>query len=87
RFEQRELDRSARLLLRHRRSRSYPPANGELTDPDLHEVAATQLAVDGKVEKRPVAKTPFSVELEPDRPNLLRLERKRSVAAVLPFAA
>ena len=32
------------------------------------------LAVGGQVEKRPVAKTPFSVEPEPNRPNRLRLE-------------
>jgi hypothetical protein len=33
-----------------------------------------QLAIDGKVEQRPVAQTPFSIEPEPDGPDLLRLE-------------
>src|SRR5262249_47544289 len=74
RFEQLELDRPASLLLRDRGSRSHPAAAHEFADPDLHDVAATQLAVDGKVEKRPVTETPFSVEPEPDGPNLLRPE-------------
>ena len=38
-------------------------------DPDFLNVAPSRLAVDGQVEKRPVAKTPFPVEPEPDRPN------------------
>ena len=71
RFEQLELDRSARLccvivaLVLTR-----PPLTSSLI-----RVFTTQLAVDGKVEKRPVAETPFSVEPKPYGPNLLWLER------------
>jgi len=59
RFEQLELDRPARLLLRDSGSRSHPAAADELSDPDFHHVAASQLAVDGKVEQRMVAETPW----------------------------
>jgi len=75
RVQQLELDRPAGLLPRDRGSGSHSAAADEFTDPDFHNVAASRLAVDGQVEKRPVAKTMFSVEPEPDRPNLPRLER------------
>jgi hypothetical protein len=65
---------AVRLLLRDSGSGSHSFAADELTDPDFHYVAAAQLAIDGKVEQRPVAQTPFSVEPEPDGPDLLRLE-------------
>src|SRR5579872_2022051 len=74
RFEQLEPDRTARLLLSDSGSGSHSAAADELTDPDFHDVAASQLAIDGKVEQRPIAQTPFSVEPEPDGPDLLRLE-------------
>jgi hypothetical protein len=75
RFEQLELDRPARLLLHDRRSRPHPAAADQFADPDLHDVTTTQFVVDRKVEERPVAITPFSIEPEPDGPNPLRLER------------
>lgn len=50
-FEQLELDRPAGLLLRDCGSRSHPAAADELTNPNFYDVAATQLAVDGKVEQ------------------------------------
>jgi hypothetical protein len=40
-----------------------------------NHVAAAQLAVDGEVEKRSVPQSAMLVEPEPDRPDLLRLER------------
>jgi hypothetical protein len=46
RFEQLELDRPARLLLRDSGSRSHPAAADELSDPDFHHVTASQLAVE-----------------------------------------
>ena len=75
RFEQLEPDRPARLLLRDSGSRSHPAAADEFSDPDFHHVTASQLAVDGQVEQRTVAETPFSIEPEPDSPNPLWLER------------
>jgi hypothetical protein len=74
-YEQLELDRPARLLLCDRSSRPHPAAADKLTDPDLHDVAAAQLAVDGEVEERAVAEASFPVEPEPYGPDLLRLER------------
>lgn len=61
RFEQIELDRPARLLLCDDASRPHPPATDQLADPDLHDVAAAQLAVDREVEERAVAEAPFPV--------------------------
>jgi hypothetical protein len=70
RFKQLEPDRPAGLLLRDSGSRSH-----ELADPDFYDVAASKLAVDGKVEERPVAETPFSVEPEPNSPDLLQSDK------------
>jgi hypothetical protein len=49
RFEQLELNRPTGLLLGHRGPRHDPAAADQLTDPDFHDVAAAQLAVDGEV--------------------------------------
>jgi hypothetical protein len=51
-----------------------PLLHAMLTHPDFHNVAAAQLAINGKVEQRPVAQTPFLIEPEPDGPDQLRLE-------------
>lgn len=50
-------------------------ACNQIVDTDLHEVAATQFAVDRQVEQRPVFKPFFPIKHEPDRPDLLRLKR------------
>lgn len=74
-LSQLELDRPACLLLYDCRPRSNPAAADDLADLHFDDIAATQLAVDGKVEHGPVAQPPFSVEPKPYRPYLLRLQR------------
>jgi hypothetical protein len=75
RLEQLELDRSARLFLHNRGSGPNTAAADEFTDPDFHDVAASQFAVDGKIEQCRVTQPSLSIEPEPDRLYLLRLER------------
>jgi hypothetical protein len=43
--------------------------------PEPHEVAAPQLAVDGEIEQREVAATPFKLEPDANYPDLLRSQR------------
>ena len=47
----------------------------EVTDLELHQIAAPQFAVDRKVEQGAVTKPLLAVKEEPDRPNLLLGER------------
>ena len=42
-----------------------------ITDLDLNEIAAAQLAIDGKVEKRSVPQSSLAIEVKADRPDLL----------------
>jgi hypothetical protein len=42
-------------------------------DLDLHKVAASQLAVDGKVEQCSIPRTTLTIQKEADRPNLPNL--------------
>jgi hypothetical protein len=53
----------------------YPAPNANVAHPEPHEVAASQLAIDGKIEKRKVTSTPLKLEADADRPDLLRFER------------
>jgi hypothetical protein len=50
RLKQLELDGPASLLLHHRGPRPDPTATDEIADPDFDDVAASQFAVDGKIE-------------------------------------
>lgn len=74
-FEQLELDRPARFLLGNGRSRSHLTSAHELANPYLHDVAAAQLTVSREVEQRAIADAAFSVEPEPNGPDLLWLKR------------
>src|SRR5665213_3581031 len=74
RFKQLELYGPACLLLHHDRTHSDLAAADEVADANLDYVAASQLAIDGKVEERPVTEPSFTVEPEPYRPHLLRLQ-------------
>lgn len=55
-----------------------PVTNGaaadQMADPGLHYVAATQVAVDGNVEQRPVAPSFVFIEVETDRPDVTTLQ-------------
>src|SRR5690606_31024255 len=61
-----ELDRSARLLLNHHRSRSDCRTRHERPDLDLHEVTTSQLAVAGEVEESPIPHSACAVKEEAD---------------------
>jgi hypothetical protein len=75
RLKQFELHGPAGLLLHHRRPRPDPAAADEIANTDFDDVAAAQLAVDGKVEQGPVTQPSLTVQPEADRPHLLRLQR------------
>lgn len=53
--EQFELHRPSRFLLHDNRARSDLPTADKVADFHLHEVAATQLAVDSEVEQGPIS--------------------------------
>lgn len=63
------------LLLHHDRTIADTPARHNVANPHLDYVAAAQLAVDRKVEQRPVPQTPMLIEPEADCPYLLLFER------------
>jgi hypothetical protein len=64
----------AHLALENHGSGAHPPAADEVADPDFDDVAAAQLAVDGKIKHRAVAQASLAIEPEADGPDLLRLE-------------
>ena len=41
-----------------------------VADPDLHQIAASQFAVDRKIEKCPVSKPMLSIQVKANSPNL-----------------
>jgi hypothetical protein len=82
RIKQLELNGSAGLPLHHERARPDLATRDEITDLDLHYVAAPQLAIDRKIEHGAVAYPALTIEPESDRPDLLRLQR--ALAAYLP---
>jgi hypothetical protein len=45
-----------------------------IANPDLDQVAAAKLAVDGKIEQRAVAHAPLAVKPDANGPDLLRFE-------------
>ena len=46
-----------------------------VADTQSHQIAATQLAVDGEVKKREVTGSGRQLQTNPDSPDLLQLER------------
>ena len=75
RFDQLELDGPFGFLLHDNSAIPYATAGDYVTDAYLDHVATAKLAVDGEVEKGPVAQSAMLVEPETDRPYLLRFER------------
>ena len=53
----------------------HASARRYIHDPDLDQVAAAQLTVNGEVEQRPVAQPSALVEAEAYRPELLLFQR------------
>ncbi|OBV12391.1 hypothetical protein I603_0522 [Erythrobacter dokdonensis DSW-74] len=69
-----ELNGTARLLLHHKRPRSYLTATYDVADLHPHKVAAPELAIDCQVEQRTITQSAAFVEKESDLPDLFRLE-------------
>lgn len=69
-----ELYGASSLLLDDHRASSYFVARDEGSDFDLHQIAAAELAVDGKIEQRTISHPSFSVEKEAHCPNLALLQ-------------
>jgi hypothetical protein len=65
-----ELHGSASLLLDAHRASSNFVAHGESPNIQFYQIAAAELAVDGKIEKRTISHPSFSVEEEADRSDL-----------------
>jgi len=65
-----ELNWSTGLLLNHHRPCSQLTAGDKVADFDLHQIAASQLAVDRKIEKCPVSKPMLSIQVKANSPNL-----------------
>ncbi|VXC61504.1 hypothetical protein SPHINGOAX6_30130 [Sphingomonas sp. AX6] len=70
-----ELHRPTSLLLDYHSASPNILPGYETADPQLHEVAAPQLAIDGKVKQRAISQPLLSIKKEADRPDLLLRER------------
>src|SRR5262249_2923353 len=67
-----EANRSTRLLLADAGSVKRITIGRDITDAQRYEIAASQLAVDRKVEERQVAQVSLQVQLGTDRPHVPR---------------
>jgi hypothetical protein len=70
-----KLNRSPGLLLDHRRSIANFPAGEYVVDPQPHEVAASELAVDGQIEHRKIALAALQLQADTNCPDALWLQR------------
>jgi hypothetical protein len=66
------LNRAPGLPLDNRGSISDVACDADILDPQAHEVAPAQLAVDGQVEHREVTSAVFDFKPGADRPNVFR---------------
>jgi hypothetical protein len=71
-----ELHRRARLTLKDERAGTHLIALHHIFDAKMHEIAATQFAVDRKVEQRQITNAIGDLQPYTDGPNLPRLERR-----------
>jgi hypothetical protein len=65
-FGQFKPHRSAGLLLAYGCAIRGVSARGDIVDFDRHDIAATKLAVDRKIEHRDVSDATFNLEFRPD---------------------
>jgi hypothetical protein len=65
-----ELHQPRGLLLYDNRARRDSIAVGDITDAQLHEIAAAQLAVERQVERREFALAIAQLKTNPDSPNV-----------------
>jgi len=70
-----EPDRPSGLLLADRSALHGMSVWRNVFDPEANEVAAPELAIDGKIEHGEIARPPLDLELGADRPNVLGSER------------
>jgi hypothetical protein len=68
-----KLDRALGLLLHDRRPRHDPSALDRIVDPETHQIAAAQLAVDGEVERRKLQGSMIRLPANPDGPDPFQL--------------
>ena len=73
-FDDLEAHRPSCLALNNRSSVLDLACRIDVGDREPHQVAATQLAVDGEVEKRQFAGPIGGLEADPDRPDVLGLK-------------
>jgi hypothetical protein len=66
----------AGLLLRDESAAPHDAASHQVTDSELHQVTASQLAVDRQIEDREVTQPAFALQVEAHRPHLLWPERQ-----------
>jgi hypothetical protein len=65
-----ELNWSTSLLLDYHRPCSQLTAGDKVADLNLHQIAASQFAVDRKIEKRPISKPMLSIQMKANCPYL-----------------
>jgi hypothetical protein len=70
-----ELNRPACLLLNDSGAVSNSVAGANIVDLQPHKIAASEFAIDGKIEKSEVARSVLQLQPDPDCPNVLRFER------------
>jgi hypothetical protein len=69
------LHRPIGLLLDDDRSVANILPGDNVANLDLHQIAAAELAVDGKIKERLVSQPALAIEMEADRPDLLLSKR------------
>jgi hypothetical protein len=63
------------FLLHHDRSCGNAVAMRDIPNPQLDQVARSQLAIDGQIEQRQVSAVVGKLQSNPDSPDVLELER------------
>ena len=70
-----KLDRALRLLLENNRAGGNAIGAADIANPQLHEVAGPQLAVDRKIEQGKISNFLLQLQANPDRPDVSEPER------------
>ena len=88
-FRDFELNGALRFALNDRHPLANGRADHQIAHADPNQIAAAQLAVDREVEEREIAGIARHLKADPDRPDLLRLERSLDAddAALVPGSA
>ncbi|WP_177185203.1 hypothetical protein [Sphingobium sp. YR768] len=70
-----KLNRPPGFLLNDRRPGADFPITHNVADPDFHQIAASQFAIEGQVKEGSIANSSVLIQKETDRPNLPGFER------------